>query len=184
MGKAPRKKVILMGFKGCGKTTVGEALAAGLGVAFVDTDRLMEEIYAGREGAPLTCREIFRERGEGFFRALERAALERACESKEAVIALGGGAIEHPDLLSRLRMDGFVIYLQVNSEELFRRIEQQGLPPFLSPENPREDFEELLKKRLSRYEEWADEKVSNGGRAVSEVVSEIAALVGGKYAGE
>ncbi|MBI3013759.1 MAG: shikimate kinase [Candidatus Tectomicrobia bacterium] len=182
METARKKNVILMGFKGCGKTTVGGPLADALGVPFVDTDRLIEKIYEEKEGPSLTCREIFQKRGETFFRDLEREALEKVCNLGEAVIALGGGAIEHPELLARLKQNGLLVYLQVSSEELFRRIESQGLPPFLSPEDPRRAFEELLQKRSSLYEEWADAEVSNGGGPVSEVVSKIAALVGGKYA--
>lgn len=175
-------KVILMGFKGCGKTTVGACLAEALGVPFVDTDRLVEEIFRGRTGESLSCREIFRQRGEGYFRELEREVLEQACRPGEAVIALGGGAIEQPDLLARLRQKGLLVYLQVGADELFRRIESQGLPPFLSPRDPRGSFEELLRRRSPGYEEWADVTVSNDGRAVSEVAAEIARHVRRGYA--
>jgi shikimate kinase len=86
---APRR-IVLTGFMGSGKTTVGPLLAARLGWTFVDADDAIE----AEAGA--TIAEIFARHGEAAFRDREHAAINRLAQTNELVLALGGGAIEHP----------------------------------------------------------------------------------------
>ena len=82
--------IVLVGFMGAGKTTVGHLLSARLGVPFVDSDLVIEQ----RSGRPV--RQIFAEDGEPAFRALEHEVIAGLLDGPDAVLAVGGGAAEHP----------------------------------------------------------------------------------------
>ncbi|HTV82080.1 MAG TPA: shikimate kinase [Acidobacteriaceae bacterium] len=109
--------IVLTGFMGAGKTTVGELLAARLGWRFVDTDRVVEE------RAGMTVGEIFESRGEAAFREMEAAAIRDTAAGGQLVLALGGGALERAETrefvagLSRCR----VIFLDAPLETLLAR---------------------------------------------------------------
>jgi shikimate kinase len=110
-------RIILTGFMGAGKTTVGTLLAERLGWDFVDSDRLVEA-HAG-----VTVAEIFEKRGEAAFREMEAAAIRDTASADRMVVALGGGALEIAatrDLVAGLR-DAVVIFLDAPLETLLAR---------------------------------------------------------------
>jgi len=82
--------IVLVGFMGAGKTTVGHLLAGRLGLPFADSDQVIEQ-QAGRP-----VRQIFAEDGEPAFRALEHQVITGLLDGPDLVLALGGGAAEHP----------------------------------------------------------------------------------------
>ena len=116
----PPSRVVLVGFMGAGKTTVGSLLAARLGVPFRDLDALVEE----RSG--LTVRELFERAGEPEFRRLEREALAAACALDPAVIALGGGTLSAPGGAEAARASGYVVWLHPAFATIARRIGALG----------------------------------------------------------
>lgn len=170
--------VVLLGFKGCGKTRVGKALAQRLGWDFIDLDALLEEIYLQEQGEPLSFREIYRRHGEGTFRELEGRALEEALQKGPQVLALGGGTpLSHPFLLPLLKQQ-ILVYLSVEPEVLFDRILQGGLPAFFDPADPRTSFETLSRQRIPVYRDLAHHTFDNTHRGVEEVADEIARGLG------
>ncbi len=112
--------LILFGFQGCGKTTIGKLLAEQLQRPFIDTDLRIVE----RSGLPV--RELYRIHGETHFRALEKQIILELEPRPNAVIALGGGSVLDPESVQFLRTIGQMIYLEVPFEQL--RIE--GLPAY------------------------------------------------------
>jgi shikimate kinase len=116
---------------GAGKSSVGRALAARLGVAFVDADRAIEE-EAGR-----TLPEIFAAEGEAGFRRRERAAIERL-GGRAAVVALGGGAMAQPGVPERLAGSGPVVWLRARPETLLERLGEAAERPLLAELAPGE----------------------------------------------
>ncbi|HMK39397.1 MAG TPA: shikimate kinase, partial [Bacteroidota bacterium] len=98
-------RIYITGFMGSGKSTVGPLLGASLGYAFIDLDTVIE---AG-EGKSIA--EIFREKGEQEFRALERSALRLLSARSNIVVATGGGALTDPGSLSIVRQSGLSVYL-------------------------------------------------------------------------
>ena len=112
--------LILFGFQGCGKTTIGRQLAEQLQRPFIDTDKRI----AARSG--LSVRELCRTRGESYFRALEKQIILELEPHPNAVIALGGGSVLDPESVRFLRTIGQLIYLEVPFEQL--RIE--GVPAY------------------------------------------------------
>jgi shikimate kinase len=169
MTKGPipiRRRLYLVGFMGCGKTTVGRLLAQRLGWRFLDLDEELER----RQGR--TIAQIFAEQGEPYFRDLERRLLDETLTGSEepTVVALGGGTFAQADNFDRLRSDGGVsVWLDCPLEELRRRC--RGLPnrPLF---RDADSFRQLFEQRLPYYQK-ADFRVDADRRDPAAVVEEI-----------
>jgi shikimate kinase len=160
---------VLVGAPGSGKTTVGTALAAALGVDFRDTDTDIER----QAGKPIP--EIFVDEGEDHFRALERAAVAAALASHAGVLALGGGAVLAEE--NRAALIGHtVVHLSVELPDAIRRVGLGAGRPLLAL-NPRATLKHLLDQRRPLYAEVATATVVTDGRAPEELAAEIAALL-------
>jgi shikimate kinase len=158
-------KAVIIGPPGSGKTTIGELLAARLGVAFRDTDHDVE----ATAGKPIG--EIFVDDGEEHFRALERSAVGAALAAHEGVLALGGGAILDPG--TRSALDGLpVVYLEVGLSAAVKRVGRASARPLLVL-NPRSQFRKLMEERRPIYEGLASIRVVTDDREPAEIVDEI-----------
>lgn len=145
--------VALIGFRGCGKTTVGRLLAGLLDGSHVDSDAEVERLA----GKPLT--RIFEEDGEAAFRSFERSAIASICERSPKVIATGGGAILDPLNCDRLRTVAFLVFLDVPEAVLQRRLSRsQGTAarPPLTELPFDQEISLLLAERLPIYRAAAD----------------------------
>ncbi|OJF11721.1 shikimate kinase [Couchioplanes caeruleus] len=160
---------VVVGPPGAGKTTVGEAVAALLGVAFADTDHLV----AQRAGKAIP--EIFFDDGEDEFRRLERETIAAELASFDGVLALGGGAVLDPGTRDALRAQR-VVFLTVELSDAVKRVGLGAGRPLLSV-NPRATLKYLMEQRRPLYESVATHTVKTDGRAPDELAAEIAALV-------
>jgi shikimate kinase len=167
---------ILIGPPGAGKSTVGPLLAGLLGVAFLDTDSVIEEA-AGKPAG-----DIFIQDGEAAFRALERTAAAEAIEGHLGVLALGGGAVLDPGT-QRLLAGQRVVYLQTGFAAVARRSGLDGPRPLL-PGNPRGRMRELLDERRAVYEGLAWFSVLTDDLDPGEVSELIAERVAGSIAAD
>lgn len=153
--------VVLIGFKGCGKSTVGPLLAQRMGLPFRDLDRVIERRWLEETGEALGFREIFRKKGEASFRAMENARLRAQLGGEDVVLALGGGAPMEPGADSLLAPH-CVVYLRVPVDDIIARVRAAGWPAYLENEAaPEEALRLLFQKRAPRYEELADVVVEN-----------------------
>jgi shikimate kinase len=152
--------IVLVGFMGAGKTTIGNLLAAGLGLPFVDSDQVIEQ----RAGRPV--RQIFAGDGEPAFRVLEHQVVAELLDGPPVVLALGGGAPEHPGTRERLAT-ARVVYLQVEYEQAMRRVGGDAGRPLLA----RPDLAATYQRRLPLYASVATLTVPTDGRP-PEVISE------------
>lgn len=170
-------QIVLTGFMATGKTVVGRRLARLLGRPFVDTDGLVE-VAAGR-----TVREIFATEGEARFRALERAAVEKACGMADAVIATGGGALLDPENRRRLAAAGPIVCLVASPEDILARTGNGTTRPLLASASTREErldrIRTLLAERAPAYA-VATHNVDTSGLEVDQVVERVRALVAGQ----
>ena len=160
---------VLVGPPGAGKTTVGQAVAARLGVPFADTDALIEE----KAGKPIP--EIFFDDGEAAFRALEVTAIAGALDSFGGVLALGGGAIMNDDTRAALRAHT-VVFLSVELTDAVKRVGLGAGRPLLSV-NPRATLKYLMEQRRPLYTEVARHTITTDGRTPEDIADEIATLL-------
>lgn len=171
----PPARVVLVGFMGAGKSTVGPLVARRLGWAFVDLDDEIEAA-AGR-----TVPEIFAREGEAAFRAAERAAAERVCARDRLVLATGGGAFTVPETRRALQRGALTVWLRCELETLLERIPADGSRPLAAN---RATIAPLLTGREPSYA-LADLSVDTTRRAPGEVARIIAAAAArGRREGE
>jgi shikimate kinase len=154
--------IVIVGFMGAGKTTVGRLLAVKLGLPFFDIDVVIEQ-RTGR-----LVRQIFQEDGEPAFRALEHEVTAELLAGPDAVLALGGGAVEHPATRECLRAS-HVVYLQVGFEDSMLRVgHDEGRPVLQAP-----DLEAIFQRRLATYEAIATQIVVSDGRPPEAVCLDV-----------
>jgi len=156
--------IVLVGFMGAGKTTVGRLLAGRLGLPFLDTDTVIEQ----RAGRPV--REIFAAGGEPAFRALEHQVTAELLAGSPAVLALGGGGVQHPATAAALAGHD-VVYLEVGYPESMDRVGRDELRPMLRNAG----LAEIFRHRLAGYQAVATWTVTTDGRSPEAVCADILA---------
>ncbi len=157
--------VILTGFMGTGKTTVGRRVAAQLGLTFVDTDALIEE----RHG-PIP--EIFANEGEDAFRSMERSVAAELADQDGQVVATGGRLMLDPVGRESLESTGRVFCLAADVDELIRRLLKSSTErPLLSGPDPAAIVRRLLAERADGYGQF--EQVHTSGRHPTDIATEI-----------
>lgn len=157
--------IILIGFMGTGKSTVGRILAGKLGLDFVDSDRQIEK----EQG--MTIPDLFRERGEAAFRAIETDTLKRLLREGRRVIATGGGAVLAAENREAMRAGGTVVALKASPETIIRRVGESGDRPLLAGDVA-DNVKRLHEQRKTAYD-FADLSVVTDGLTADEVAERI-----------
>ena len=174
-------RIILIGMKGCGKTTIGTLLAQKLQIAFIDSDAELEKAHEREKGEALPFRQIFKQYGEAYFRDLDTKTLKyiaQAFGEKDFVFSCGGRTPlleENQRILVGL---GEIIFLNLEKSVLLKRILAQGTPAFFAyPDDPQRSLNELINEliaeRLSVYQKLADRTLDIGEETPEEVVHTI-----------
>jgi shikimate kinase len=171
MGETLPERIVLIGFRGAGKTSVGREIAHHLSWRFIDTDAEIENSQA------MNIKDIISIAGWNGFRSIEREVIKMVCRERNCVIATGGGAVIHLENREDLRRRGFVIWLKAESSVLYKRImmdpsSRQRRPP-LTGLDPEEEINSLLREREPYYLETAHLIIDTGEKSVDEVVEEI-----------
>lgn len=162
----------LVGMMGSGKSTVGEAAAARIGVRFFDTDRMVVEL------AHMSLPEIWDGVGEEGFRRLERKAVAAVPDSG-CVAAAGGGAVLSEESRDHMRKGAPVVWLRCRPETLAERVDGLGGRPLLDGVGPVADrLSQILAGRARLYEEVATDIVDTDARDIDDVVSEVVEIWG------
>ncbi len=154
--------IVLVGFMGAGKTTVGRLLAAKLGLSFTDSDHEIE----ARAGKPIA--RVFAEDGEPAFRQLEHEVIADLLAGQARVLALGGGAVGHPgtrELLARAN----VVYLRTSYAAAMARVGGDAGRPMLA----RPGVADLLARREPGYAAVATLTVDTDGRSPEDITLDI-----------
>ena len=163
------KNIVLIGFMGTGKTSVGRMLAARLGCAFHDLDKKIAE----RSG--MSIPEMFARCGEPYFRAREKEAVREAAGRSGLVIATGGGTVKDAENVAMLRENGILVALTADIDTILLRTSARGKRPVLDGADAgdrRAAVARLLAERAHLYE-GADVTVDTSARAPLEVTEHI-----------
>ena len=163
-----KENIVLIGFMGVGKTSLGKLLASKLGRAFIDLDEKIEH------DAKMSIPQIFETHGEKYFRELEKAAVREVSARKNIVIATGGGTVKDAENLQLLKNSGVVICLTTDPEEIFRRTQKRGERPLLDGGgNERlETIKKLLDERQQFYNQ-ADYQIDTTDWSPLQITNEI-----------
>ena len=161
------KNIVLIGFMGSGKSTVGKMLATELKLPFLDTDDLVEA-RAGR-----AIKDIFKAEGEDRFRILEKEVVKEVSLRPSQVIACGGGVVLDDENTHSLKENGVLVYLKVSPSVACQRTEVSNDRPLLKGSRRQETIEKLLCAREEIYEKVADFAVSTSILTPEQAVEEI-----------
>jgi shikimate kinase len=159
--------IVLIGFMGAGKSSVGRTLARMTGLGRVDTD----EMIANRFGQSIS--EIFEAHGEKKFREAETETLRELAGKGQSIVVTGGGIVLRAQNVTLLRELGTIFYLSADEEILFTRISRRATRPLLQTANPRATLTELLAARLPLYRNAADVEVDTSRLKHEEVAKKI-----------
>ena len=141
------KNIVLIGMKGCGKSTVGTLLARALDRELVDTDHLIEE----REGRSIP--DIFAAEGEGYFRDRELEISQELAARSGLIVACGGGLPLRQDCMAALKGSGTVFFINRDPGVIYDTVSMKHRP---LGQGEREDFLERFARREPVYRQWAD----------------------------
>ena len=169
--------IILIGFMGCGKTTIGKALAQEIKYTFADTDTLIE-IHAG-----MNIPDIFAALGEGHFRKYEADICQMLLKHDWSVISTGGGIVINPNNRALLKKTGKVVYLTVTPAQVMERIKDYTTRQMINYPDPAKRLKiitDMLAKRDVMYRNTANLVVETVSGNPEKSVAEIAAYVRGK----
>ncbi len=163
--------IFLCGLKNCGKTYFAQKLSEKTKILWLDSDQ--EILKLNKEYS--SCRELYKQVGPSVFRDKEKEAIESIIktltkENKVAIVSLGGGVCEANNSLEIINEHGILVYLQGLEHVLYKRMQDEGLPPYLG-DNPQFNFHELYIKRDKVYScfanyvielyKWSEEQVLN-----------------------
>ncbi len=158
--------IILTGFMGTGKSSIGRGLAETLGRRFVDSD----ELISRRTSRSIA--ELFEIEGEAAFRAYERAFAREFAGKEQLVIATGGGLMVDPLNAILLGRNNIVFCLKATTDEILSRLERAGTSrPLLQGEHPQEQLTHLLSQRATAYAQFT--QVETTGKSPSEIIAEV-----------
>lgn len=164
--------VILIGFMGCGKSTVGLKLSYRLRKSVIDTDKEIEK----EEKRSIS--DIFQQDGEAYFRNKETECLQKLIEtSGNQIISAGGGLPMRETNRELLHQLGQVIYLRAKAETIYERLKHDTSRPLLQGEHPREKIRTLMAEREQNYEKAADVIVDVDGKDFDQILREIEEMI-------
>lgn len=165
--------IILIGFMGCGKTTVGIRLSYHMRMAFLDTDKLIEKTQE-RE-----ISDIFAKEGEAYFRELEtRTIAGMVGKESGKIISTGGGLPVKDENRPLLKKLGTVIYLKLKPETVYERVKDDTKRPLLQCDDPLEKIRTLMAEREAAYSDAADVIIEVDDKDFDAIIKEIEETVG------
>ena len=140
-----KKTIVMVGMMGAGKTAVGKALAAELGVPFLDSDHEIES------AANMTIAEIFARDGEAFFRAKEAQVIARLLDGKPCILSTGGGAFLAKPNRMVISERGVAVWLNADLDLLWSRVKHRDSRPLLKTADPFQTLKGLYEARVPLY---------------------------------
>lgn len=167
-----KNNIILIGYMGCGKTTLGIKLSYKERVGMLDTDKMIEQKNEK------SIAEIFDSEGEAAFRQMETDVLKEIAEYHERyIISVGGGLPIKEENRALLRDLGEVIYLRAKPDTIYGRLKNDTARPLLRGDNPQEKIKEMIAFRGPIYEKASTSVIDVDGKDLEEILSEIQKII-------
>ncbi len=167
--------IVLIGFRGTGKSTVGKLLAKRLEMGFIDSDKYIES-STGK-----TIKSIFEEDGEGGFRKIEADTISELSKEDNKIISTGGGAVLNEENVRNLRNNGSLVLLEATPEIIHNRIAQDEKTiqqrPSLTDKDPLDEIRHLIEKRKHAYKNAADYTINTSYVSCEDIVSKIITII-------
>jgi shikimate kinase len=171
-------KIIFIGYRGTGKSTIGKLLAVKLQIPFWDTDSLVEEEL----GMPI--KDIIDLQGWDFFRTREKETIQRLSRKNDGVIATGGGAVLLPENVVLMKQMGKVVWLNASLHDIIERIKNdirsEATRPRFTEANIVQETIAVLKQRIPLYEKAADFSIDTTGQSAGQAAEEVYRKIAGK----
>ena len=160
--------IVLIGFRGAGKTALAKILAEKLDMPLYSVDKMIEE----KEGKRI--RDIVAEKGWQYFREIESQIIEQLADIDNAIIDTGGGVVENSTNIDNLKKNGFIIYVQSSLKDIKQRILNDPDRPKLNPTlDVEDDLTVTYNRRLPLYEEYCDFRVNTSNKSLEQCADEI-----------
>jgi shikimate kinase len=159
--------IVLIGFMGSGKSTIGKVLSQQLEMDWIDTDIFIENKMG------MSIDQIFEKYGEEDFRNIECSVIEEISETKNKIISCGGGSVLNKENISNLKKNGKIIWLQAEVEDIYKRLKEDQSRPILKGKMKKEYISELLQERESYYLEASDMSIHTHMKDKDEIGKEI-----------
>lgn len=164
------KNIFLIGFMGCGKSTMARLLAEQTGAKLIEMDETIEA------EARMTINEIFETYGENHFRDLESQLIQRIADEGGAVVSCGGGAILRSENVECMKKNGTIVYLSATPQTIFRRVCNSTNRPLLNGNMNVEYITSLMEKRLPHYQAAADITVVVDEKEKLDILGELCTI--------
>ena len=164
-----KKNLVLLGMMAVGKTTLGKIVAKKQELKFIDIDASIEKKNS------MTIKEIFKKKGEKFFRMEEENEILKSLEKNNCVIALGGGAFMNKTVRENILKNAISIWLNVDIKTLNQRVKWNQKRPLLKEENNQKKITELYAERKNIYK-LANHQIACGNLSKKNIAEKIIAL--------
>lgn len=164
------KNIFLIGFMGCGKSTMARLLADELSMELVEMDETIEK----EENRSIN--EIFATDGEIYFRDVESQLIVRIADQGGMIVSCGGGAILREENVENMKKNGTIIYLCATPETIYERVHNSTNRPLLNGNMNVPYIRELMEKRIAKYENAADVTICVDGKEKIDILKEIQSL--------
>lgn len=159
--------IFLIGFMGCGKSTVASELNQMYGMNVIEMDQLI----AKRQ--QMSIPEIFEKYGESYFRDLESALVAEIQAVTNQVISCGGGVVLREQNVAEMKKNGKIVLLTAKPETILKRVEGNDDRPILRGKKNVQDISELMEKRRPKYESAADIVIETDDKSVRDICKEV-----------
>lgn len=181
LGDFIQSSIILLGFKGVGKSTLGAAFAKAYALDFVDTDQLILEDYAQSTGAVLpSIKALYQALGAADFRALESRIIQDLAFKNPTVVATGGGVLDQPSNGALLKSLGLCVHLKLELEQLYQRLASlDSFPPALLDTSDYAAFKALYEQRKAQYKTISEVELDLSGQNLETSVLSLKRFIDG-----
>ena len=161
------KNIFLIGFMGCGKSTIAAALSQNYGMEIIEMDQVLVE----REG--MSIPEMFAKHGETYFRDAETALVADIQKEANKVVSCGGGVVLREENVEKMKSNGLVVWLTAEPETILERVKDDHNRPLLEGNKNVDYIRDMMEKRREKYEGAADAVVNTDGKSAETICKEI-----------